>query len=66
MPPYVSQAEHPFITQLVCTYADPTHVYFLLAPALGGEVLRQSVVSSRWVVLGQGWNCNIARDTVFL
>ena len=34
-----SQAEHPFITRLVCTYADPSHVYFLLAPALGGEVL---------------------------
>ena len=25
--------------QLICTYADPTHIYFLVAPALGGEIL---------------------------
>ena len=25
--------------QLICTYADPTHIYFLMAPALGGEIL---------------------------
>jgi hypothetical protein len=38
---YGSQADHPFIIQLVCTYADLTHVYFLLTPALGGEVFHQ-------------------------
>jgi hypothetical protein len=31
---WVTQADHPFIIQLVCTYADLTHVYFLLTPAL--------------------------------
>jgi hypothetical protein len=38
---WVTQADHPFIIQLVCTYADLTHVYFLLTPALGGEVFHQ-------------------------
>ena len=35
----LGQADHPFIVQLVCTYADPTHIYFLMTPALGGEIL---------------------------
>jgi len=35
----LGQADHPFIIQLICTYADPTHIYFLMVPALGGEIL---------------------------
>jgi hypothetical protein len=35
----MGQADHPFIIQLICTYADPTHIYLLMTPALGGEIL---------------------------
>ena len=35
----LGQTDHPFIIQLICTYADPTHIYFLMTPALGGEIL---------------------------
>ena len=35
----LEQTDHPFIIALHGCYADPTHVYFLMAPALGGEVL---------------------------
>ena len=35
----LEQADHPFIIRLHGCYADPTHVYFLMATALGGEVL---------------------------
>jgi len=35
----LGRTDHPFIIQLICTYADPTHIYFLMAPALGGEIL---------------------------
>ena len=35
----LGQTDHPFVVQLICTYADPTHIYFLMAPALGGEIL---------------------------
>ena len=35
----LGQTDHPFVVQLICTYADPTHVYFLMTPALGGAQL---------------------------
>jgi protein kinase A len=30
--------DHPFVVKLFCTYQDSTYVYFLMEPAMGGEL----------------------------